>query len=202
MKFTSFEKCVRAILSKSSPTNEPAQTSRNRDRQMPSVKGERISLTPHADPVVRRCVRVLRMVHELHKAGYQKLRILPYLSASGAYWRAQITSADNVKGSDETPVLSDLVVDYSSSEEDRYFGWDDASGKCARELAVMFQERFPAICEHAQGIDWAYAGWLTDVLGQAERAQSGRDLVVLIVDWRLEQSYLDRWLPPPPYLAD
>jgi hypothetical protein len=36
------------------------------------------------------------MVHELHKAGYQRIRILPYLSPSGAYWRCTITTSDNV----------------------------------------------------------------------------------------------------------
>lgn len=36
-----------------------------------------ISLVASTDPTVRRAVRLLRMVHELHKAGYQLLRICP-----------------------------------------------------------------------------------------------------------------------------
>jgi hypothetical protein len=34
---------------------------------------------------------VVEMVHELHKAGYQLLRISPGLSPSGIHWRCPIT---------------------------------------------------------------------------------------------------------------
>jgi hypothetical protein len=34
-----------------------------------------VPLSASSDPVARRAVRLLAMVHELHKAGYQRLRI-------------------------------------------------------------------------------------------------------------------------------
>jgi hypothetical protein len=39
------------------------------------------------DPIFRRALRVLRMVHELHKRGRQRLRIVPTMAPSGLHWR-------------------------------------------------------------------------------------------------------------------
>jgi hypothetical protein len=39
----------------------------------------------HPEPHIRRAVRVLAMVGELHKHGYQRLRLMPYMAASGMY---------------------------------------------------------------------------------------------------------------------
>jgi hypothetical protein len=49
----------------------------------PRVAPRQVSTKPAADNVVRRCTRLLSMVHELHKAGYQRIRISPGLSPSG-----------------------------------------------------------------------------------------------------------------------
>jgi hypothetical protein len=68
----------------------------------------------------------------------------------------------------------------------------------ARKLAQRFVERFPSICERSIGLDWAYAGWLTDVLGHAERAQDGGGLIYLITDGYTNPSEMRRWQPPPP----
>lgn len=37
----------------------------------------------HPDSTIRRAIRVLAMVDELHKRGYQKLRVMPFMSPSG-----------------------------------------------------------------------------------------------------------------------
>jgi hypothetical protein len=163
-----------------------------------------ISQAPPGDPTVRRCVRVLSMVHELHKAGYQRLRVLPFLSPSGGYWRAWITFADNVAADGYTLIDWDYegrgqtVAKYTSGQEAEYFGWKDATGQDARQLAQLFIDRFPAICGRSVGLDWAYAGWLTDVLGHAERTGTGGDLVYLIHDGDTDPDYMRRWQPPPP----
>jgi hypothetical protein len=44
----------------------------------------------HPEPHIRRAVRVLAMVGELHKRGYQRLRVMPFMSPSGLYWRCWI----------------------------------------------------------------------------------------------------------------
>jgi len=174
----------------------------------PVASRAQISQAPPEDPSVRRCVRVLSMVHELHKAGYQRLRVLPFLSPSGAYWRAWITSADNVAADGYTLIDWDsedrgqTVAKYTSGQDAEYFGWKDAAGLDARQLAQLFLDRFPAICARSVGLDWAYAGWLTDVLGHAERTGNGGGLIYLITDGYIDISDMRRWQPPPPLRVD
>ncbi|KXV06423.1 hypothetical protein CR51_11930 [Caballeronia megalochromosomata] len=48
-------------------------------------------------PALRRAVRLLAAVHELHKAGYQRLRISAGMAPSGMHWRCYLTSADNIR---------------------------------------------------------------------------------------------------------
>ena len=47
-------------------------------------------VTQHPEPHVRRAVRVLAMVGELHRRGYQKLRVMSFMSPNGMYWRCWI----------------------------------------------------------------------------------------------------------------
>jgi hypothetical protein len=159
-----------------------------------------ISLEPASDAKARRVTRVLAMVHELHKAGYQRIRILPYLSASG-WWRCEITCADNVADDGYTirpgGDTDDAVARYSSAEGADYFGWPGASQISARALAARFLEAFPRIAARGQGRDWLYAGWLTDVLGRAEGGRT-EDLLYLLADWDLGPDVLRDWQPPPP----
>ncbi len=170
----------------------------------PIVKGEKLSHGPSHNTNTRRCVRVLGMVHELHKAGYQRLRVLPFLSGSGCHWRAWMTYSENVAQDGYTLIdwdnenTGEMVAKYTSADENMYFGWSDSAGLSARALAQKFLDRFPALCARAQGLDWAYAGWLTDVLGQAERADEGGGLIYLIHDGVQDQAYMQRWQPPPP----
>jgi hypothetical protein len=142
------------------------------------------------------------MVHELHKAGYQRIRISPGLSPSGGAWRCPVTYASNI-AEDGFSILSfddgqGLVALYSSADESGYFNWVSPSELNSRELAVRFIKRFPIIAERGIGRDWLYAGWLTDLLGRPEQG-SLTDLPILYADWSLESDpeYLN-WRPPPP----
>lgn len=166
----------------------------------PDSRPHGLPSAPPENPLYRRCVRVLSMVHELHKAGYQRIRILPMLSPSGCYWRGVITFADNV-AQDGYSILreeEEMVARYTSGQDNEYFGWKDASNASARDLARLFVERFPDICRKGEGLDWAYAGWLTDVLGHAELGEDKGGLIHLIQDWENEPEYMARWTPPPP----
>lgn len=172
-----------------------------------SYKARDVSLSQPADQMIRRCVRVLAMVHELHKAGFQKLRIFPQVSGSGGYWRCVILGSDLVQDDGFTPhddiasvsslAEEHLVARYTSASGADYFGWRDAGSVDARHLASLFLERFPHIQHASLGRDWAYAGWLTDVLG---RAESGRieDLIVLGYHDGGSPRDLKDWRPPPP----
>lgn len=136
------------------------------------------------------------MVHELHKAGYQRLRIAPGVSSSGCHWRCAITYASNVKANGWEPVdLVNDVASYTSAAEDRYFDWSDGCGKNARQLAQLFVERFPSLCERGFGVDTLYAGWFVQMLGAAERGR----LPVFYADYELELTAGEQ--PPPPSLS-
>jgi hypothetical protein len=52
----------------------------------------------HPEPHIRHAVRVLVMVGELHKLGYQRLRVMPHMAPSGTYWRCTIASINRFVG--------------------------------------------------------------------------------------------------------
>ena len=133
------------------------------------------------DPQIRRAQRVLLMVHELHKRGYQRLRIVPGVSPSGAYWRCSVTPITNTLTT-HGALFRDYDRDaahYTSGMENRYFDWRDAEQDTARRLASKFVERFPDITAKGLGRDWAYAGWYAEMLGLAERGC----LPIAYADW-------------------
>lgn len=161
-----------------------------------------LAAQPSPDPIFRRCARVVSMVHELHKVGYQKIRIIPQEAPNGSQWRCHVTSADNVLADGITLKDYDVeqrgvVAHYSTGQGTSYFGWQDASGLSARSLAALFLERFPYISEHGQGRDWMYAGWLTDFLGRMESADE-LGLFTFTADFPPDPESVDPWMPPPP----
>ncbi|GLC27763.1 hypothetical protein [Roseisolibacter agri] len=141
----------------------------------------------HPDSSVRRGQRVLSMVHELHKRGYQRLRVMPGMSPSGGYWRCNVTPASNILRTHGAMArdFTALTAHYTSGMENEYFGWQDARTDSARVLADKFVERFPEIAAAAVGRDWAYVGWYTEMLGIAEQGY-------------LPVAYADWWDPLPP----
>ena len=116
-------------------------------------------------------LKVLGLVHELHKRGYQRLRIAPGMSPSGCAWRCSITPRANVLKSHGASLRDwdGLSAHYSSSQENEYFNWSDAREDTAAELADKFVERFPEIARAGFGDDWPYAGWYVRMLGYAEQ---------------------------------
>lgn len=147
---------------------------------------------PERDPDLPRCQRVLAMVHELHKAGYQRLRVAPGMSASGVHWRCGVVPASAVLQS-HGAMAAELALptaSYTTGMGDAYFGWTDAADDTARELAAKFVARFPAVAEAGRGPDWAYAGWYAEVLGRAERGE----LPAAYADWT-DEAPDPRWLP-------
>ena len=126
---------------------------------------------PEVEQTYRRALRVLKMVHELHKRGYQKVRIAPSMAPSGMHWRCAVTHAGNVLRT-HGAMLREFdreALHYSSGQGASYFGWDDAQGDTVPELASRFLERAPEIARAGLGRDWAYAGWYVEMLGLAER---------------------------------
>jgi len=135
----------------------------------PYVPGS-ISLAPSSDPAVRRAVRMLAMVHELHKAGYQRLRICAGYTLDLQHWRCYIGPATQFHQDGWTPTGSTELL-YTTEQEHDYLGWTDARHDDARRLATKFLERYPELARQAAGDDLAYAGWFTYVLGRAEHGR-------------------------------
>jgi hypothetical protein len=90
-----------------------------------------ISLVPASDVAIRRACRLLSMVHELHKAGYQRLRICSGSSYDKTSWRCLLMSADNVLMDGWTPLNSGFCQCYSTANDQSFFDWKDVRhGKC------------------------------------------------------------------------
>lgn len=109
-------------------------------------------MTQHPEPHVRRAVRVLAMVGELHRRGYQKIRVMPFMNASGTAWRCWI-GPDTMfyrnhgaylcddDGYDEEAQSTSLSARYTTGA-DNYFNWQGADKDDARTLADKFLIRF------------------------------------------------------------
>jgi hypothetical protein len=159
----------------------------------PSLQPTRISTEPPASASLRRSTRLLSMISELHKAGYHRLRMAAGMNPAGTHWRCHITHAANVGLNGWEPLnWEDDVVSYSAGDDDQYFGWTDASGKNARQLASMFVQRFPELAEKGVGRDRLYVGWFQEMLGAAE---NGR-LPIYFADYPLAPNPDE--MPPPP----
>lgn len=122
--------------------------------------------------MVRRGQRLIRMVGELHRRGFQQLRIMPYEHPLA--WRLAIGPATSfTHGNGAYIGVGDFQIDhlavYSSASEADYFQWGDCQSNNAHQLADKFLERFPVLCEQGKGRDWAYAGWLSELIGVLEK---------------------------------
>ncbi|GEM_PF-833728 len=136
-----------------------------------------------ANSEIRRSQRVLAMVHELHKQGYQRLAIFSGMAPSGLYWRCQVLPYDSIFRSQDKALelyASDEieVAEYSSGESNNYFGWTDAKSDTARQLAAKFVDRFPRLTRAGLGECFPYSGWFNLMLGRSERG----DLPVMYSD--------------------
>jgi hypothetical protein len=109
---------------------------------------------------------LLRLVQSLHLRGYQRLRIAPGMSASGAHWRCEITPVTNIRRSHGAEIASRKlpVQHYSSASGNTYFGWEDAPHADPDRLAERFIASFPELTTGGRGRDWAYVGWFTEMM--------------------------------------
>lgn len=139
---------------------------------------------PVIDDVVLSCIRMIEMTHELHVLGYQKIRIFPYLSPSGCYWRIEWAPDSAFRSATEPPhVRSEReVARYTSGNGSEPFGWQGVQELTAQEMARQFLRQFPELARAGLGDDWAYAGWLTRLLGEV---RMGR-LPYFMADWDID----------------
>ncbi len=130
-----------------------------------------ISKSASTNAMQRRGTRLLAMVHELHKVGYQQLRICAGRSVDCETWLCHLLPAQDVRDDGWMPRTLQRSLLYTSANGAAYFGWTDAANDDARTLAAKFLDRCPDLAAASAGTDWAYAGWLTTVLGEAEHGR-------------------------------
>ncbi|MGZ3765952.1 MAG: hypothetical protein ACXVA2_14885 [Mucilaginibacter sp.] len=118
---------------------------------------------------IRRAQRCLRMLSELHRLGYQGLRGMPYLNPLGFRFAIAPKRYFSERNGAVIP-MSQLTEDnVAITGAGDFFGWTDASQDNARTLAEKFIERFPDIANQGKERDWAYAGWLAELIGFLEQ---------------------------------
>ena len=121
---------------------------------------------PTTSAEFRAARHVLRMVAELHVRGYQRLRIGPGMSPSGAHWRCASTPVSNILRSHGARLAhwDSPAAHYSSADGRRYFDWADAAHATPPRLAELFIARCPEIAAAGYGEDWLYVGWYQHML--------------------------------------
>lgn len=158
-------------------------------------------------PIIRRSVRLLYAVQELHKQGFHNLACICAMSPSGMDWRISLHPFQNLYFDEDgfvqsTKMLGHERVSHSSAKEGNcYFGWVDAKDLTATELAERMKERFPELIAASVGENYAFCGWFTHMLGIAERGA----LPVFSSEFgglsggMVFTSLADLLLPAPPY---
>lgn len=123
------------------------------------------------DPGLEPALRVLLMVGELHKMGYQRIRIMPGMAATGLDWRCAVSHAGNFQRSHGAMLLDfdREAAHYTTGQDDEFFGWTDAQNDSPRQLADKFLERFPEIARLGRGEDPPYVEWFAQMLQLARR---------------------------------
>ena len=117
----------------------------------------------------RACRRLLYMVAELHRMGYEQARIAPGVAPSGLFWRLSVTGASNTEPDHGALMRNfDRGANYSSGAGTEYFGWTDVSDDSPAELAATFVDRFPVIAKEAMGRDTEYVRWYREMLVATE----------------------------------
>jgi len=144
--------------------------------------------------------KVLLMVEELHRMGYQELRIFPSLTNNMFPWICKIYPSSSSSSLDkEWPC-------YSTSDEDKYFGWSSLHELTPQDMALLFLRTFPTHCKFGKRSDWAYAGWFQEMVRVTSPghlpfvAEVNDDQVEIMNSWNGGKN---EWIPtpPPPCLA-
>jgi hypothetical protein len=112
--------------------------------------------------------RLLLMVAELHRLGYEGIRAAPYLSPSGCNWRCTIVPATLISREYGARLVEDVdyasLPKYSSADGANYFGWRDLKRKSPLAMAKRYIVEFPTFAERGKQPDPAYVRWFVAML--------------------------------------
>ena len=141
---------------------------------------------------------IVLMVHELHKRGYQQLRLLSGFSPNGCAVRWNIYPKSSIKG---TAMFERLP--YGEAPQKAYHGAAGAPTYYLnpKELADHFLTVAPSLCAEAKLPDEAYFTWFAQL---AEYARNGEypiafgEYLNLKDGWRIDPN--DKTIPFPPFV--
>ncbi len=105
--------------------------------------------------------KLLFMVHELHKRGFGKLRIIPSLAPSGMYWRCSFI--------DETKTNSFIASNWINNYENE--NSREEIKLTAQELADLFIKENATFIDHCKGKNEEYIEWYSDMLRQLKKGE-------------------------------
>lgn len=110
--------------------------------------------------------RLLEMLGELHRRGYQRLRFMPAISPSGMHWRCVIAPVEAFSRAHGARLAewSDEWPRYTTGDGGACFEWTDATDDGPVALADKFVARFPEIVARGWGEDAEYVGWFAAML--------------------------------------
>lgn len=179
--------------------------SRQRDLSLLEIVSQ-MCLTPER--------RLLLAVQELHKMGFEQLRIFPSLAPSGMYWRCSLVPKSCI--SDRHGAIADMErlhkllqlagsncqeLRHSSGSQQFIFDWKDSGFDSPKELAHKCLKRSREVVFAGWGEDHQYVRWYEDML----RMTSPGGVVFAIADWDLPADRLPTtrtaskvWVPLPP----
>lgn len=114
-------------------------------------------------------VRFMRMIAELHKRGYELLRLCPSVSPNGCAWRALLTPKSNT-----WIYCGALLGSFEPGEglllkTNGFMPWfDERPSFSAEEDADMFVCEYPILASATKGEDKAYVQWFLRALDECE----------------------------------
>ena len=109
------------------------------------------------------------MAEELHKRGFEKLRIIPSMAPSGIYWRCSFM--DEAK---ENNFIVSNWINQHEKENSR-----EEIKLTTQELADLFLKENHEFIEHCKGKNAAYTKWYSKMLAQLKKDE----LPYAFADW-------------------
>lgn len=148
---------------------------------------------------MKQLVRYFEVVAELHKMGYEQIRLSEYVAPNGCAMRCWITVKSCCWVKLGALVCEGANTDLAVFTHNGEFLWN-TEGMSAAEIAAEFVRRYPRIAQEGKGKDPKYVKWFKIALDEARQGF----FFSAIDEWRnpIEDGYLDlgqgHKLPLPP----
>ncbi|MDA7921224.1 hypothetical protein N9Z18_01745 [Verrucomicrobiales bacterium] len=100
--------------------------------------------------------KLILAVAELHRRGFEKLRIEAGLSPSGCHWRYRLVTKDGQTKGPSGSLTNQL-----------HMSWEDTPDSSPEQLADIITSKFPDLVDAAKGTDQAYKNWLSEIIEES-----------------------------------